>query len=154
MAEISLPEDLTTIVRDLDRRVRALEVRPQTLRRAGYGPTQTRTNTGSSQAFPNGPSVTATIGPSRQALVTINADIGLNVVNQTGLLSVSDGSTWWPAGWLSVSSSNSDTIIAGRVGSTILTYNLNPGDVTFTAGGYVSTGSVNYSNIELSVQPL
>lgn len=152
MAEIPLPDDITTLVRDLERRVRMLETRPFLPVRASWSPTQNQSNL-SWATLPNGPSVTALIGPSRQAFVTVVCDMGLNQANQTGYLGWTvDGVNFFNSAWLSITSS-SVTYPAATVGSTRLATNLPSGSVTFTAASLVSTGNVNYSNVDIVVQP-
>ena len=152
MADIPLPADLPSVLADYERRLRALETRPQIPLRVAYGPTQNITNT-SWAVLPNGPSLTVNIGPSRLAYVTVVSDMGLNQANQTGYLGFYTGSDFFPTGWMSITSGIS-TFTAGTVGVTRLAYNLPVGPVTFTVAGFVSTGNVNFSNTDITVQPI
>lgn len=151
MAEIPLPEDITAVMRQLDQRVRALEVRPTLPLRASYAPTQNITNT-SWATLLGGPSVTVTIGPSQMAIVTVVCDMGLNQANQTGYLGYYDGTDFRASGWMSISAPDA-TYTAGTIGVPRLATGLPTGQVTFYAAGYVSTGNVNYSNVDIIVQP-
>lgn len=152
MAEIPLPEDFSSVIREIEHRLRALETRPTLPARAVYASTQNITNT-SWATLLAGPSVTATIGPSQMAVVTVVCDMGLNQTNQTGYLGFYDGTTFRFAGWMSITSATSDAFTAGTIGVPRLVTGLPTGQVTFYAAGFVSTGNVNYSNVEITVQP-
>ena len=155
MADIPLPPDLPSLLADYERRLRALETRPQIPRRADFNvptyPTISRSNT-SWQVF-TGYEVTATIGPSRQALVTVSCDMGLNQPNQTGYLGFYDGVNFRFSAWMSITSGVGTVYTAGTIGIPRLSSNLPTGDVTFTVAGFVSAGSVNYTNVSIVVQP-
>lgn len=152
MGEISLPADLSALLADYERRIRMIETRPQLPVRVSYNSTQNISNT-SWATLPNGPSITVNIGPTRSAYVTVVSDIGLNQANQTGYLGFYDGATWWKTGWMSITSPSA-TFTAATVGVTRLAYDLPVGPVTFTVAGFVSTGNVNYSNTDITVQPI
>ena len=153
MADIPLPADMAGWMSEVEQRLRQVETRPQLPLRTAYNPTQNITNT-SWAVLPNGPSVTVNIGPSRLAYVTVVSDMGLNQANQTGYLGFYTGSDYFPTGWMSITSSAGVVFTAGTVGVTRLAYNLPVGPVTFTAAAFVSTGNVNFSNTDITVQPI
>jgi hypothetical protein len=104
--------------------------------------------------LPSGPSVTATIGASGLAMVTVCADIGLNVTNQTAYVGFYNATSGYKvSGWLSVSSSSGNALVAGTSGKSILVSGLPAGSQTFAAAGFVSTSNANYSDPTIIVQP-
>jgi hypothetical protein len=199
MPDIPLPEDLSTYIRGMESRIRALETAPRlqnssvvdgvtTVNDAtgvvrtqfgllsdgtyglavrnptgslvnvnntlfpvigSYGPTQNVTATAWT-LLPSGPSVSATIGESGRALVTVTCDLGLAVTGMTAYLGFNCPTGNFLSGWLSVSST---VLIAGSVGRPVMVTGLTPGVRTFSAIAYVTSGTGQFSQTALIVQP-
>ena len=114
-----------------------------------HGPTQNVTAT-SFQLLPSGPSVNATIGESGRALVTASCDLGLANTGMTANLGFRVAGVDRRSGWLSVSAS---VLIAGSVGRPVLVTGLTPGVTTFSCVAYVTSGTGQFSNTAIVVQP-
>jgi hypothetical protein len=202
LPDIPQPENLSTYIRDLERRIRLLETAPRLqnssvangtttvvdgsgvvktqfglLSDETYGlavvnpsgnlvnvnntlfpkygftyATQNVTAT-TATALPSGPSVTATIGASGLALVSVFADIGLNQANQTGYIGFINSTTGFIAnGWLSITSASA-VYPAATSGKSYMASGLPTGSQTFQTAAYVSTGNVNFSAVTIIVQP-
>jgi hypothetical protein len=202
MPDIPLPEDLSTYIRSMESRIRALETAPRlqnssvvdgvtTVNDAtgvvktqfgllsdgtyglavrnptgslvnvnntlfpvigSYAPTQNVTAT-SWTLLPSGPSVNATIGESGRALVTATCDLGLLNSNSTARLGFRIGGTNYRSGFVSVSDPAALILIASSIGRPVLVTGLTPGVTTFACVAEMSSGTGQFSNTTIVVQP-
>lgn len=204
MPDIPLPEDLSTYIRSMESRIRALETAPRLQNSsvvdgvttvndtagvvrtqfgllsdgtyglavrtpapanalvnvnntlfpviASHAPTQNVTAT-SWTLLPSGPSVNATIGESGRALVTASCDLGLLNSNSTARLGFRIDGTNYRSGFVSVSDLNVQVLIASSIGRPVLVTGLTPGVTTFAVVAEMSSGTGQYTNTTIVVQP-
>jgi len=204
MPDIPLPEDLSTYIRGMESRIRALETAPRLQNSsvvdgvttvndtsgvvrtqfgllsdgtyglavrtpapgnalvnvnntlfpviASSGPTQNVTTT-SFQLLPSGPTVNATIGESGRALVTASSDVGLLNSNSTAYVGFRVNGVDRGSGFVSVSDLSAIVLIASSVGRAVLVTGLPPGTNTFACIARMSSGTGQFSNTTLIVQP-
>lgn len=155
MPDIPLPEDLSTYMRSMESRIRALETAPraQDTSLPWVSDEDDGTfNTASLvavDATPAGPTVTVNVGQTGNVLVTATAYIGLNSFSQTGYVDLYiDGSYW--VNILAIS--QSATLLAANVSSSRVINGLTEGPHIFTLKYLVSGGNVNFSGRSLIVQ--
>ena len=116
---------------------------------ASSSPTQNVTTT-SFQLLPSGPSVNATIGESGRALVTATSDVGLANTAMTAYLGFRVAGADRGSGFLSVSST---VTVAASLGRPVLVTGLAAGVTTFACIARVTSGTGQFSNTTLIVQP-
>jgi hypothetical protein len=117
-----------------------------------YAPTQNVTAT-SWTLLPSGPSVSATIGASGRALVTATCDLGLLNSNSTARLGFRINATNYRSGFVSVSDPAALILIASSIGRPVLVTGLSAGVTTFSVIAEMSSGTGQFSNTTLVVQP-
>lgn len=157
MAEIPMPADLSSLLADYERRLRALETAPKLQNSEFPWPSVNIDTTFSTSSLTPvassptaGPIVTATITDTGRCLVTASAYVGLDSTGQTAFVSLFvDGVNTVQILGLS----NGTSTIAGNVCSVRQVSNLTPGSHTFELRYYVTTGSANFSSRSLIVQP-
>lgn len=202
MPDIPLPEDLSTYIRSMESRIRALETAPRlqnssvvdgvtTVNDAtgvvrtqfgllsdgtyglavrnptgslvnvnntlfpvigSYAPTQNVTTT-TLQLLPSGPSVSATIGESGRALVTATSDVGMLNSNVTCILGFRYNGIDVGSGFVSVTDPAALIRIASSVGRPVLVTGITPGVTTFACVARVSSGTGQFTNTTIVVQP-
>jgi hypothetical protein len=166
MPDFPRPEDLSTYIADLERRIRLVESTPRYAYGTAYSfiPNTDSVNGGSYISPLNatggggpsvGPQCVVTIGQSGLAFVTSGAYVFLNSGGPTAGYGVVTGTT-------GVGNYNSFGFVDGNtatyraasvVGSRLYT-GLTPGSATFTLQYYSTGGSVSFTNRFLIVQPL
>jgi hypothetical protein len=117
-----------------------------------YAPTQNVTTT-TYALLPSGPSVTATIGASGRALVTASCDLGLLNSNSTASIGFRVNGVDRGSGFVSVTDPSVLILIASSVGRPVLVTGLPAGANTFACIARMSSGTGQYSNTTLIVQP-
>lgn len=156
MPDIPLPEDLSSYVRDLERRIRTLETAPraqdttQPWQSNIIDGTFSTSSTVDVDSVPPGPSITIRVGQSGRALVSASAYIGLNTTNQSGFVALYiDGVPEVDI----VGLSNNNSAMAANVASSRVVTGLSEGSHTFLLKYRVTTGTGNFSSRSLIVQP-
>lgn len=149
MAEIPLPEDITTVVRDLERRVRLLEVRPSAPAWQYVDNYERCTSTTYASLGSAGPSVTVNVGQSKLVVVTTSAymEVPSNTSAFAGLFI--DGVLSW------------DTLTLGNSTSGMITLNttdtrtisVDPGPHTFELRYKQTLTEAWFAARQLIVQP-
>ena len=103
-------------------------------------------------AFGGTSTITAEIGPSTTALVSVHADIATGGSNVQGNVGVQlDGGTWYDFYLMSCSATSGAQVFAGN--SNFWT-GISPGSHTFTLGYKTANGAVTFNDPLLIVQPL
>ena len=158
MPDIPLPEDLSTYMRSMESRIRALETAPRaqdTSQPWRFAAEETLFTTGSLtyvDSSPAGPSITLTLLNAGNVLVTAGAFIGLNSVNQTALVSLDvNGTNYFDILALSISSGISVTTAANVASTRVIS--LAAGTYIFKLKYRVTASNANFSARALTVQP-
>ncbi|HVA74300.1 MAG TPA: hypothetical protein VNF71_07010 [Acidimicrobiales bacterium] len=103
-------------------------------------------------AFGGTNTITAVIGPSTTALVQVHADIATGGANVEGVVGVQlDGGTWYDFYLMSCSATSGAQVFAGN--SNFWT-GIPAGSHTFTMGYKTASGTVDFNDPLLIVQPL
>jgi hypothetical protein len=153
--DIPLPEDLSTYIRGMESRIRALETAPRaqdTTLPITYETTDATFTTSSTtdvDSSPPAPTVTVTVGQSGRVLVTASAFIGLDNTNMSGFVSL------WINGVfeLDILGVSADaSAMAANISSTRAISGLTAGANTFLLRYYVTSGTANFSARSLTVQ--
>jgi hypothetical protein len=156
MPDIPLPEDLSTYIRSMESRIRALETAPraedttQPWQFASTVATFSTSSTSPVDSSPPGPTVTINVTQTGRVLVSAGAYIGLDNVSQTATMSLYiDGILYASIAGLS----NQSSQIAANVFSSRVFTGLTQGPHTFLLK-YISNsgGNVNFSSRSLIVQ--
>jgi hypothetical protein len=156
MPDIPLPEDLSTYIRSMESRIRALETAPraqdttQPWQFASTVATFSTSSTSPVDSSPPGPSVTIDVTQTGRVLVSAGAYIGLDTTAQTATIGLYiDGILFSSIAGLS----NASSPIAANVFSSRVFTSLTQGPHTFLLK-YVSNfgGNVNFSSRSLIVQ--
>lgn len=123
---------------------------------AGVATQQTTTSTSYTDLATTGPAVTATIGASGKALVTLSAALQNNTSGQYSIaaVAVSGATTVAAADAKGLYVSEATTALEYRMSTTYLATGLTPGQNTFTMKYKVTGGTGTYSNRNVVVVPL
>ena len=155
MPDIPLPEDLSTYIRSMESRIRALETAPraqdttQPWQFAEINATFTTSSTVDVDSSPPGPTVTIDVTQTGRVLVSAGAYIGLNLTSQTGGVQLYiDGTAYTSIAGLS----NASSQIAANVFSSRVVTGLTQGPHTFILKYRSTGGNVNFSSRSLIVQ--
>lgn len=155
MPDIPLPEDLSTYIRGMESRIRALETAPRaqdTTQPWSFNSivaTFSTSSTSPVDSSPAGPSVTVDVTQTGRVLVSAGAYIGLDTISQTASISLYiDGTLVSSIAALS----NAASQIAGNVFSSRVFTGLTQGPHTFLLRYQSSGGNVNFSSRSLIVQ--
>lgn len=156
MPDIPLPEDLSTYIRSIESRIRALETAPraqdttQPWQFAEINATFTTSSTVDVDSTPTaGPTVTIDVTQTGRVLVSAGAYIGLDLTSQTGGVTLYiDGTAYTSIAGLS----NASSQIAANVFSSRVINGLTQGPHTFVLKYRSTGGNVNFSSRSLIVQ--
>jgi hypothetical protein len=155
MPDIPLPEDLSTYIRSMESRIRALETAPRaedTTQPWQFSSTVATFSTSSTvdvDASPPGPTVTINVTQTGRVLVSAGAYIGLDATGQTATIGL------YIDNILSSSIaglSNQSSQIAANVFSSRVFTGLTAGPHTFLLKYRSTGGNVNFSSRSLIVQ--
>ena len=155
MPDIPLPEDLSTYIRGMESRIRALETAPraqdttQPWQFAEINATFTTSSTVDVDSSPPGPTVTIEVTQTGRVLVSAGAYIGLDLTSQTGSVQLYiDGTVYTSIAGLS----NASSQVAANVFSSRVVTGLTQGPHTFILKYRSTGGNVNFSSRSLIVQ--
>ena len=156
MPDIPLPEDLSTYIRSMESRIRALETAPraedttQPWQFAEINATFTTSSLVDVDSTPTaGPTVTINVTQTGRVLVSAGAYIGLSLTSQTGGVQLYiDGTAYTSIAGLS----NASSQIAANVFSSRVINGLTQGPHTFVLKYRSTGGNVNFSSRSLIVQ--
>jgi hypothetical protein len=156
MPDIPLPEDLSTYIRGMESRIRALETAPraqdttQPWQFAEINATFTTSSTVDVDSTPTaGPTITIDVTQTGRVLVSAGAYIGLTLTSQTaGAQLYIDGVAYTSIAGLS----NASSQIAANVFSSRVITGLTAGPHTFLLKYRSTGGNVNFSSRSLIVQ--
>ena len=155
MPDIPLPEDLSTYIRGMESRIRALETAPraqdttQPWQFAEINATFTTSSTVDVDSSPPGPTVTIDVTQTGRVLVSAGAYIGLDLTSQTGSVQLYiDGTVYTSIAGLS----NASSQVAANVFSSRVVTGLTQGPHTFILKYRSTGGDVNFSSRSLIVQ--
>lgn len=156
MPDIPLPEDLSTYIRSMESRIRALETAPraqdttQPWQFAEINATFTTSSTVDVDSTPTaGPTVTIDVTQTGRVLVSAGAYVGLTLTSQTaGVQLYIDGTAYTSIAGLS----NASSQIAANVFSSRVINGLTQGPHTFVLKYRSTGGNVNFSSRSLIVQ--
>ena len=158
MPDIPLPEDLSTYIRSMESRIRALETAPRaenTSQPWQFAVVETTFTTSSLtyvDSSPAGPSITLTLTNPGNVLVTAGSYIGLNSVNQTALVSLDiNGTNYFDILALVISSGIAVTTAANIASTRVVS--LAAGTYVFKLKYRVTASNASFSARALSVQP-
>jgi len=157
MPQPAMPEDLVSMLKDMNRRLSALETAPRLANSefpwnaALDTPTFNTTSATPVDASPAGPSVTLKVSSVGRVIVTASAYIGLNSDGQFAFASL------WVDGVNTITSVVGFSLV-GTIGSANVTstrtMEVSPGEHTFLLKYQVSGGgNANFSSRSLVVQP-